>query len=141
MRAALVVAALLAASPAVADVTAKDAWARGTVAGQKSSGAFLILTSTEDAKVVAVKSPIAKSAEIHMTESHHGMMHMHAVEALALPANKPVELKPGAHHVMLMGLTRTLGAGDTVPLTFIIEDARGKRSSVEVNAAVRPLGQ
>ncbi len=141
MRAALLAAALLATIPAAAEVTAKDAWARGTVAGQKSSGAFLIITSTEDAKVVAVKSPLAKSAEIHMTESHHGMMHMHAVEALALPANTAVELKPGGHHVMLMGLTRTLGAGDTVPLTLIIEDARGKRTSVEVKASVRPLGQ
>lgn len=135
------VAALLAALPAAAEVTARDAWARGTVAGQKSSGAFVVLTSTEDAKVVAVKSPLAKSAEIHVTEAHQGMMHMHAVEALALPANTPVELKPGAHHVMLMGLTRTLGAGDTVPLTFIVEDARGKRTSVEVRAPVRPLGQ
>lgn len=141
MRALLLAAALLAGFPAAAEVVAKDAWARGTVPGQKSSGAFLTLTSTEDAKLVAVKSPVAKSAEIHMTESHQGMMHMHAVEALALPANTPVELKPGGHHVMLMGLTRALGAGDTVPLTFIIEDARGKRTSVEVKASVRPLGQ
>ena len=34
-----------AALAAQAEVTVKDAWVRGTVAGQKSSGAFLTLTS------------------------------------------------------------------------------------------------
>ena len=31
--------------------------------------------------------------------------------------------------------------GDKVPLTFVIEDARGRRSTVEASAVVRPLGQ
>ena len=136
-------ASLLAVSvfAAQAEVTAKDAWSRGTVAGQKSSGVFLTLTSSEDAKVVAVRTPVAKSAEIHHTMAHQGVMHMHAVEELELPAGKPVELKPGGHHVMLMGLAKPLAAGDAVPLTFTIEDAKGKRTTVEVKAAVRPLGQ
>ena len=42
---------------------------------------------------------------------------------------------------MLMGLARPLAAGDTVPLTFTIEDARGKRTTLEVKAEVRPLGK
>jgi len=52
-----------------------------------------------------------------------------------------VELKPGGYHVMLEGLVRPLVPGDKVPLTFTIEDSRGKRSQVEVRAEVRPLGQ
>jgi len=124
-----------------AEVTVKDAWVRGTVKGQTSSGAFLTLTSSEDAKVVAVKSPAAKIAEIHATKNDRGMMVMEHVEALALPKGKPVEFKPGGHHVMLMGIPKPLAKGDTVPITFTIEDARGRRSEVEVKAPVRPLGQ
>jgi copper(I)-binding protein len=52
-----------------------------------------------------------------------------------------VELKPGSFHIMLVGLTRALAAGDAVPLTLTIEEAGGKRTQVEVRAQVRPLGQ
>lgn len=126
---------------ATAEVTVKDAWVRGTVKGQGASGAFLTMTSTEEAKVVAVKSPLARTAEIHSTKTDKGMSYMEFLETLPLPAGKPVELRPGGHHVMLMGLAKPLSAGDTVPLTFTIEDARGKRTTLEVKAAVRPLGR
>lgn len=138
----LLVAMFLAASTlANAAVTAKDAWVRGTVPAQKSTGAFLTLESSEDAKVVGVKSPAAKMAEIHSSAMKDGVMHMHAMEALVLPAGKRVELKPGGHHVMLMGLAKALREGDTVPLVFTIEDGKGKRTTLEVKAPVRPLGQ
>jgi hypothetical protein len=70
-----------------------------------------------------------------------GVMHMHAVESLPLPAGKRVELQPGGYHVMLMGLAKPLRAGDAVPIVFTIEDARGKRTTLEVTAPVRPLGK
>jgi periplasmic copper chaperone A len=124
-----------------AEVTVKDAWVRGTVAAQKTTGAFMTLTSTEDAKVVAVRSPIAKEAEIHESMMHDGVAHMHPTEALALPSGKPVQLKPGGYHVMLMGLAKPVTAGDKVPITLTIEDRKGKRSTVEVQATVRALGQ
>jgi copper(I)-binding protein len=124
-----------------AAVTVKDAWVRGTVPAQKTTGAFATLTSTEDAKLVAVKSPIAKTVEVHRSEMHGGMMHMEAVDAVPLPAGKAVELEPGGFHVMLIGLTRPIPAGMKVPLEFVIEDAKGKRSTVSAEAPVRPLGQ
>jgi copper(I)-binding protein len=126
---------------AQAEVTVKDAWVRGTVKGQSASGAFLTMTSSEDAKVVAVASPAAKVAEIHATKNDRGMMVMEHVESLVLPKGKPVDFKPGGHHVMLMGLARPLSAGESVPITFTIEDARGKRTTLEVKAPVRPLGR
>ena len=134
--ASLITVASLAAE---AEVTVKDAWVRGTVKGQTASGAFMTLTSSEDAKVVAIASPAAKVAEIHATKNDKGMMVMEHVESLPLPRGKAVEFKPGGHHVMLMGLARPLAAGESVPLTFTIEDARGKRTRLEVKAEVRPL--
>ena len=131
---------LVLASNAHAAVTAKDVWVRGTVPAQKTTGAFATLTSTENATLVEVRSPAAKTVEIHTMQNQGGVMHMHAVDSVPLPAGKPVALQ-GDYHVMLVGLAKPLKAGDKVPLTFVVRDAKGKRVSVEVSADVRPLGQ
>jgi copper(I)-binding protein len=122
-------------------VTVKEAWVRGTVPAQKSTGAFLTIVSSEDAKLVGASSSIAKSTEIHHSEMASNVMHMHAVDAVVLPAGKPVELRPGGHHLMLMGLAAPVKEGEKVPLTLTIEDSRGKRSRIEVKADVRALGR
>lgn len=126
---------------AAAGVTATGAWVRGTVPAQQTTGAFVTLQSSEEAKLVGVATPAAASAEIHASESHGGVMHMHAVDALPLPAGRRVELKPGGFHIMLVGLTRKLAAGDEVPLTFTIEERDGKRTHLQVRAQVRALGR
>ena len=137
----LLLTLLLAAGAAHAKVTATDAWVRGTVPAQQTTGAFLTLLSSEAAKVVAVSTPAASSAEIHKSEERQGVMHMHALEALELPAGQRVELKPGGFHIMLVGLKRPLPAGERVPLTFTIEDGQGRRTQLEVLAEVRPFGR
>ena len=119
---------------------AKDAWVRATVPSQKSTGAFVTLTSSEDAKVVGVESPAAAALELHSSSMKGGTMEMRAVETIDLPAGKPVELKPGALHVMVMGLAKPAKAGESFPLVFTVEDKRGKRTRLEVSAAVRPIG-
>jgi periplasmic copper chaperone A len=128
-------------SGAQAAVTATDAWVRGTVPAQKTTGAFLTLQSTEDARLVGVASPMAKSAQIHESEMANGTMRMKEVDFVALPAGKRVELKPGGYHVMLFGVAKPLGAGASVPLVLTLEDRSGKRSTLNVEAAVRPLGR
>lgn len=123
-----------------AEVTAKGAWVRGTVPAQKVTGAFMTLTSTEDAKVVGVSSPVAKKTELHTSMMMGGVNHMHGVDAIPLPAGQAVELKAGGYHVMLMEITRQMKPGETVPITFTIEGKDGKRTQLEVKAEVRPLG-
>jgi copper(I)-binding protein len=137
----LLLALALAAGAAHAKVTATDAWVRGTVPAQKTTGAFVTLQSSEPAKIVAVTTPAASSAEIHQSEERQGVMHMHALDALELPAGQRVELKPGGFHIMLVGLKRALPAGERVPITFTIEDGQGRRTRLEVIAEVRPLGR
>src|SRR3954464_10717204 len=126
---------------ALAGITTTDAWVRGTVPAQDTTGAFLTITSTDNAKLIGVSTPIAKTAEIHQTMNHRGMMHMEGVKAVDLPAGKAVALQPGGFHVMLMGLKAPVKVDAKVPLTLMVEDAHGKRSTVEVQAIVRPLGQ
>ena len=64
---------------------------------------------------------------------------MRAVQRIALPAGRKVELKPGGYHVMLVDLKQPLAKGDKVPLTLRVEGADKKVTSIEVQAEVRDL--
>ncbi|PZO11909.1 MAG: hypothetical protein DCF26_20155 [Burkholderiales bacterium] len=125
---------------APANVEVKDAWVRATVAQQKSTGAFMQLTAVADTRVVQVSSPIAGVVEIHEMAMDKDVMRMRAVPALPLPAGKTVELKPGGYHVMMMDLKGPVKAGDVVPVTLVLESKDGLRSTLEVKAVARPLG-
>lgn len=137
----LFLAFFLAASSltAQAQVSAKDPWVRATVPAQKTTGAFMTLTSSEDVKVVAASSPAAAKVELHASMSMGGVMQMHALDSIALPTGKAVELKPGGMHVMLIGLARQMKEGEKVPIVLAIEKKGGQRAQVEVQAAVRPI--
>jgi hypothetical protein len=122
---------------AQAQTTVKDPWVRGTVAGQKATGMFGQVSSVAGGKLVAASSPVAGLVEIHEMSMDGTTMKMRAIPALDLPPGKAVDLKPGGYHVMLMDLKQPLKAGETVPVTLVVEGAGGKRESVEVKAAVR----
>lgn len=135
----LVLLALLIPAVAFAQVSVEDAWVRGTVQDQRTTGAFMRLRSASDTSLVGVASPIAGFVEIHESSMHGGVMRMRAVQRVPLAANKSIELKPGGYHVMLMSLKQPVSVGETVPLTLTFEDKAGKRSTIDVNATVRPL--
>jgi len=132
-------ASLTAAMPCAAEVTVNDAWVRGTVTGQKVTGAFMQLTSPTATSLVSVTTPAAKTAEIHEMKADGGMIRMKAIDRLPLPAATAVDLKPGGYHVMLFDLTKPLVAGDVIPLTLTFEDAAGRKSTLEVKASVKAL--
>lgn len=125
--------------PAQAQVTVKDPWVRATVAAQKATGAFMQITSAQDARLVEASSPVAGVVEVHEMTMDKDVMKMRAIKGLDLPAGKSVELKPGGYHVMLMELKQQMKEGDTVPVTLVVEGRDKKRSTIEVKAPVRPL--
>jgi hypothetical protein len=136
----LALAASLLALQAMAEVTVTDAWVRGTVPAQKATGAFMKLKSSDEAKLVAAASPVAKIVEVHEMSMKDNVMQMRAVEAIALPAGKTVELKPGGYHVMFIDLVKPLEKGATVPITLTLVGKDGKKFTQEVKAEVRAPG-
>ncbi|HSI60718.1 MAG TPA: copper chaperone PCu(A)C [Ideonella sp.] len=129
----------LLAAPAFAQTTVKEPWVRGTVAQQKSSGAFFQITSAQGGKLLSAASPVAGVVEIHEMKMEGEVMKMGAVPAIELPAGKTVALKPGGYHVMLMDLKQQLKPGDTVPLTLVVEGKDGKKDTLEIKAPVKAL--
>jgi periplasmic copper chaperone A len=129
--------AVCAVSAFAQNVTVTDAWARATVQGQKATGAFMKITAKDNTKLVGVSSPVAGVAEIHEMKMEKDVMKMAALpNGLDLPAGKAVELKPGGYHVMLMDLKAPLAKDTTVPLTLILQDAKGVKSNVELKLLV-----
>lgn len=129
----------LLAAPAlaqVADVKVEGAWARASVPGQKGTGAFMKLTAPLGARLVGASSPAAGVTEVHEMKLDGDVMRMRAVPVLELPAGKPVELKPGGFHVMLLDLKAPLAKDSTVPLTLTFKDAKGVESKLDLTVPV-----
>ena len=130
----------LSSAPAWAEVTATEAWVRSTIGNQKATAAFLKLRSSEDAKLVGAASPAANIVEVHEIAMKDNVMSMRAVDEIALPAGKTVELRPGGYHVMLIDVVKPLAVGEEVPITLTIVGKDGKKSSLAVKAEVRSFG-
>lgn len=140
MKKILLAAAAAALSlNAWADVTVKDSWVRGTTPAQKATGAFMELTSSDEAVLVSASSPAAGVVEIHTMKMDNGVMKMRPVPNLDLPAGKAVKLQPGGNHVMLMDLKQQMKKGDVVPITLKVEGRDKKVQTIEVKAEVRDL--
>lgn len=124
-----------------AKTTASDVWARATVSGQSMGGAFVTLVSTENAQLIAAKSPAAQEVQLHAMSHENGMMKMVQQPSIPLPAQQKVELKPSGLHLMFIGLKQPLAAGNQVPVTLTIKTTKGKTEIIKVIATVKALGQ
>ena len=125
---------------ASAQTEVKDAWVRATVAGQPSSGAFMTVTASADSKLLSVQTPVAGLVQIHEMSRKDDVMKMQQVQSVVLPAGKPVSFDPNGYHIMLMNLTGQIKEGDKVPLTLTVEDAKGTKESVQVEAVAKAIG-
>ncbi|MDF1486258.1 copper chaperone PCu(A)C [Ramlibacter sp. H39-3-26] len=120
-----------------------NAWVRASVPGQSATGAFMTLKSPQDTALVGVQTPAAGVAEVHEMKMEGDVMRMRAMPALALPAGRAVELKPGGYHLMLQELKAPLAQGGSIPLTLVFQDAKGMRSTLDLQvpvAATPPAG-
>ena len=68
--------AMLAVFPVLAQsgVEVSNAWARSTIAAQKTSGVYLDIRSTAAARLVGVASPAAARVELHHMKMEGSVM-------------------------------------------------------------------
>jgi len=85
-------------------------------------------------RLVSGQSSASKTMELHETTEEGGVMKMRPVPGgFEVPANGRLELKPGGKHVMLIGLTAPLVAGQTLEITLNFE----KSGAIQVEVPVR----
>jgi len=100
--------------------------------GKATTEAYMDLTSSVAVTLVAAHSDAA--ARVTLRKPTGARL---ASGELALPPNVMVRLAPGAHRLLLSGVTRRLKLGDRVALTLTIRDATGTRQDIPVDAEVR----
>ena len=126
-------------SPAV---TVAKAWARASIG--KNGAAYFTLANRgkTDVKLVGVTANVARRVELHTHRMDGNIMRMRPLANIVVPAGTSVTLKPGGHHVMLMGLIAPLKEGDAFPLTVVFEKAAKMRISVKIGkiGAAGPMG-
>ncbi len=94
--------------------------------GGGTAAAWCTITNHGDTddRLVSAKSKIAAATEIHEMAMKDGTMQMSPLpDGLVIPAGETVTLEPGGYHIMYIGLTRDLKAGDTYKLTLTFEQA------------------
>ncbi len=111
-----------------------------TPAGAKVAGGYFTVTNKGSApdRLLSIVSDVSDKAELHEMGVKDGVMTMRPVSGgLEIPAGGKVALKPGAYHLMFMGLKRQPKQGEKFSATLTFE----KAGSVTVEFAVEGMGE
>jgi copper(I)-binding protein len=91
-----------------------DPWMRPNAKGMASALYFTIENSSETTDTLyKVESETAERIEIHETYSSGDVIGMREVGMIIVEAGSSFELKPGAHHIMLMKLKNDIKEGNS----------------------------
>lgn len=120
-----------------AEVKLTDAWVRASNPGQSVGAAYLTLTSPQDVTLVYIETERAESVEMHSMTMQNGVMKMRSMEALSVPAGKPVKLAPGGLHLMLFELPTPFKAGEQVKFRLCFKDKQGNITDQFVTMPVK----
>jgi copper(I)-binding protein len=125
---------------AVASIEIRNAWARPTPPGAEVGAAYFEIHGRAADRLLEVVTPAARRAEIHTMSMQGDVMQMRRVDAVPVPAGRPVVFAPGGLHVMLLGLARPLAVGERVPLQLKFEKAGTVNVDVTVKAEADAAG-
>lgn len=117
-------------------LTVGDAWVRASAGTDQPAAGYLSIVNAGGAAdaLMSASSPQAASVDLHQTEmASDGMMGMHPVTRLDVPAGGTVALTPGGYHLMISGLKVVPRPGDRLELDLVFEHA----GTVVVQAEVR----
>lgn len=140
MRVLMLSGLALWSSLTLAEVSFDDAYIRAMPPGQPNTAAYFTVTNHSDQPIVFVsaQSNVAAKVEYHQhIMKDGGVMAMRKMESVTIPSHGSFQFKPGGHHVMFMGLNKTLAAGETVALT--LEDSQHQTYSVNLSVQ-SPMG-
>ncbi len=112
-------------------------WAWTSLKGARTGAAYVtIVTRGSDGdRLVSVKSPAARRAEIHLHSMAGNVMQHRIMELIDVPSGQTFTFAPGGLHVMLFDLTAPLKMGAKFPLMLKFEQA----GSVAVDVVVQPF--
>lgn len=112
-------------------------WTRAAGQGMQGGGFLTIRNTGATAdKLLSASSPAAGRLELHTHIRDGDVMRMRPVADIPVPANGEVTLQPGGLHLMLIGLTQPMNAGQSIPVTLRFE----RTGEVTIQLAVQAAG-
>jgi len=136
-RLVAVVLAVVGGTAQAADaVVATAAWARATPPGLATGAGYVTLAGGIHAdRLVAAQLDGVARIEFHESSLDAGVARMRQLPSVAIPARTTVAFSPAGLHLMLIGLTRPLVAGEQRTLVLELEHAGKVRVALEVREA------
>ena len=119
----------------------ENPYVREVPPGQMTSASFLVITNANDKEISLIKaySDVAKNVELHEHVHKDGMMEMRQVKEIKIPANGKTILKPGGYHIMLIGLTRKIKAGDIIDMELEFNNGDKQAIKAEVKKIMQGM--
>jgi copper(I)-binding protein len=101
----------------------KNAYARASIPGQNASSVFLTMSNPLDQSITLmdIKTRSAKTVELHTHTLQNGQLRMRKMPGLTLAAHGSADFKPGAQHIMLIGLTEPLQENTQITLEICFD--------------------
>ena len=98
---------------------------RVSAPGQSMSSSYFQIQNKGSSadKLVGVTFSRAKEVQLHEMKMDMDRMMMRQINAIEIPANGSVELKPGGYHLMIMGLDNPIKEGEQLKMTLQFEKA------------------
>jgi len=139
LSAAIAVLAVPLSAGAAAQVEVLQPWSRPAAAGTNGIGYMVLANHGRSADaLVKVESPLAERVEMHSSAMTGGVMSMKAETRVAVPAGGQATFGPGAYHLMLIGLKKTLKPGDQAPATLTFASGAKLKVAFAVSAGMGP---
>lgn len=112
-------------------------WTRATVKTAKVGGGYITIKNTGDEadRLIAGSADFANGVHLHQMTLVDDVMRMRPIEGgIIIPAGGEIVLKPGAQHLMFMGLQRPLVKGEKVTVSLTFEKAGDVLVPFKVNS-------
>ena len=120
----LIITSLFSISTANAESSLKieNTWSPEAPPVAKVMAGYMKISNitSKDVKITSAKSKLFKTVEIHLTQMKNGMMNMVKQENLTIKANSYIELKSGGLHMMLIGKSKPITKGMSIPVTLTL---------------------
>ena len=114
-------------------ITLSNFHARASIGRTKNSGIYGEIQAVKTDRLVSISTSFASVAELHEHINDDGVMRMRRKEGgLMINPGQPMVMRPGGHHIMLMGLHKRLIAGEMIDLTLEFDSGQILDISVPV---------
>lgn len=114
----------VAASASTSALTVSDPWVKAADDGMSAAFGTISNNSDQDITIVSASTPASPMVELHETVmGSNGTMQMQEMQGgFVIRAKSKLVLEPGANHIMLMGLTKPVEAGDDIAFDLKLKD-------------------